>query len=89
MKSTRSALIAATTMSMLAGLDILKDAMPTLYSKSINEPKPRPRLTPEMAREIAEHNAKVEARKAEKRARWVARHTQQIELRTFPNGDGI
>lgn len=68
--STRSSMLAAAAIAMLAA----SDAMPTPRKGSARAYKPTPpRMDTELAREIAEHNKAVEYRKAEKKARKLAR----------------
>lgn len=77
MRSTRSALMAATALSIFAGMDALAGAVPTLRSAgSGNNRRPTPpRVDTALAREIAEHNDAVERRKAEKKA---AKHARRL-----------
>ena len=77
MRSTRSALLAASVMAMVGGLGAAAQAMPAPRKGSARDYTPR-RVAVNaensaLAREIAEHNAAVERRKAEKKARKLVR----------------
>ena len=68
-------LMAALALAMVAGTGQAAQAMPTLRTAgdgNNRHPTP-PRRDTALAREIAEHNAAVERRKAEKRARKMGR----------------
>ena len=68
--STRSSMLAAATLAMLA----VGDAMPPPRKGSARAYKPTPaKRDTAQAREIAEHNAEVDRRKAEKKAAKLAR----------------
>lgn len=72
MRSTRSALLAASALAMMGGL--ASPAQPLRAQGHGNNRMPTPpRMDTELQREIAAHNAEVERRKAEKKARKMAR----------------
>lgn len=74
MRNTRSALMAATVLSVVAGMGALAEALPAPRKGGNRDYKPNPpRMDSALAREIAEHNEAVARRKAEKMARKMAR----------------
>jgi len=90
MRSTRSALLAASVLAMVGGLGAAAQAMPAPRKGSNRDwteadierafarnapppPGPEAQKRAALAREVAEHNAAVERRKAEKKARKLAR----------------
>jgi hypothetical protein len=90
MRSTRSAMLAASLLAMMGGLGAAAQSMPTPRKGSSRNyadadiersfaryapPKPGPEELRRQAlnREISEHNEAVERRKAEKKARKLAR----------------
>jgi hypothetical protein len=79
MKNHRSILLTAAAMSMLSGVAALTDAAPALRSAgSGNNRRPTPpQLDTELQREIAAHNAEVDRRKAEKKAKKLAAYKEQ------------
>lgn len=69
----RSSLLAAAAIAMMgAGLDVPGPPLRSAGSGNNRRPTP-PRMDTELQREIAAHNEAVERRKAEKRARKLAR----------------
>lgn len=70
MKTAKDHAKAAAAIAMLAA----SDAMPTPRKGSArtHKPTPPPRMDTALAREIAEHNAKVDAKKAERALRRLA-----------------
>lgn len=74
MRSTRASSLAAIAMiaAMGAGLDVAGPPLRSAGSGNNRRPTP-PRMDTALAREIAEHNAAVDRRKAEKRTRKFTR----------------
>lgn len=71
----RTSMLAAMSLATIAGMEMAAAAMPTPRKGSARV-APRRQVavdTPDLKREIAAHNAEVERRKAEKRARKLAR----------------
>ena len=67
-------LMSAALLATVAGMGALAQAMPAPRKGSAHDYRPTPpRMDTAMRREIAEHNAAVERRKAEKRARKMGR----------------
>ena len=66
----------AMALAIAAGIGVAAQAMPSPRKGSARDYKPRRIATTQpdddLAREIAEHNARIDARKAEKRARKAA-----------------
>ena len=75
MRNARSVLMAATAMSVMAGLSAMADAVPTLRSAgSGNNRRPTPpKMDTAWERECAERNAAIVQRNAEKKAAKRAR----------------
>jgi len=76
MKHTKASLIAAAAFAMAAGMGAAQSFMPAPRKGSNRDYKPRRVATSAgtaMEREIAEHNAEIERRKAEKKAAKIAR----------------
>lgn len=72
MRSTGRAGLLASAMLMLAAAGEMPTATLTARPQKANYKPPRQRLDTALQREIAEHNAAVDARKAAKRARKAA-----------------
>jgi len=82
MRNTKSAMLAASMLAMVGGLSAADQAMPAPRNGRNRDYKPTtPCQDSALAREIAEHNATVERRKAEKMAAKRARNIVVAHMR--------